>query len=263
MQWTYLPSMTIGGQQVVTASRSELTEALISDCHAFRRNDRPFGPRLVFDINGHGLSLSKTDASYRSALASADIIHADGGFLVTLSKRLNPTPITERSATTDLIHDFALRAREEGIRFFLLGGSEAVNAACARNLEEIYPGLSIAGRHHGYFSHEDADAVIDLINHSGADVVFVGLGKPNEQLFSVKNAHRIRSGWLVTCGGCFNYVAGEYDRAPEWMQRNNIEWLHRMATKPKQFFWRYLTTTPHALWIVATEAMKQRREQKT
>lgn len=261
-RWRELETTIIGGQELVTASRAELAEAMIHDCKV-HRSDGAGRPRLIFDANGHGISLARTNRTYREAVAAADVVHADGGFLVTLSKRLTSRPIAERSATTDLIHDFALRAAEEGIGFFLLGGTEAVNAGCAQKLRDLYPGLSIAGRHHGYFAPEETGTIIEQINSSGADVVFVGLGKPKEQLFCVENAHRIKAGWLVTCGGCFNYITGAYDRAPQWMQRSNIEWLHRMATKPRQFFWRYLTTTPHALWIVATEAVRRRREQKT
>ena len=61
---------------------------------------------------------------------------------------------------------------------------------------------------------------------------------------------RIKAGWLITCGGCFNFITGHYRRAPKWMQDANLEWLHRLATNPKKLFWRYLITTPHAMLIV-------------
>ena len=234
---------------IATASRAEFTDAMVADCVGRRSIGAPPPPRLIFDANGHALSLRETDSSYRNCVDQADVIHADGGFLVSLSKLMTKTPIAERSGTTDMIHDFAARAATDGLSFYLLGGSTAVNAECTNRLEAQYPGLSIVGRRDGYFSEEEVGSVIEDINRVRPDVLWVGLGKPKEQVFSVKWRDRIDAGWLVTCGGCFNYITGDYARAPKWMQNNNLEWLHRMVTNPRQLLWRYLVTTPHALFI--------------
>lgn len=248
---TWVPTQTtnLAGHDMATHSRLGLAEIMARDCKANRPAGFSSGPRLVFDVNGHGLSLASTDADYRAAVMAADILHADGGFLVTLSKLRGDTPIAERSATTDLLHDFAARAEADGLTFYLLGATEAVNKACVQKLEALYPRLRIVGRRNGYFTEAEEAGVVDAINMVKPDVLWVGLGKPKEQYFSVRNAKRLNAGWLVTCGGCFNYVTGAYKRAPDWMQRTNLEWLHRMVTNPRQLFWRYLVTTPHALWL--------------
>jgi N-acetylglucosaminyldiphosphoundecaprenol N-acetyl-beta-D-mannosaminyltransferase len=213
-----------------------------------RREGLP--PSLVFDCNGHAISLSARDPGYRSDLLSADIIHADGAIVVAVSRCLNGPAIRDRSATTDLFLDSLAPAAAKGLRYFLLGGTELVNAACAAIIEQRAPGL-IVGRHHGFLSGEQAECkVVDLINQTGADVLWVGLGKPREQSFCVRYREDLRAGWMVTCGGLFNYVTGDYPRAPQWMQRAGLEWLHRMATNPRQLAWRYLTTNPHALWLM-------------
>lgn len=248
--WQHLPTVALAGHDVVRASRAELVEAMVHDCTSPSAGISH--PRLVFDVNGQGLSLARTDPAYRDAVRHADILHADGGFLVALSRWRTPTPIAERSATTDMMHDFAARAALEGLSFYLLGGTEEVNAECAEKLTAMYPGLHIAGRRNGYFDRSDTSAISDDINASGANVVWVGLGKPYEQQFSVQIRQSLRGGWLITCGGCFNFITGHYRRAPKWMQDANLEWLHRMATRPRQLFWRYAVTTPHALWIALT-----------
>ncbi|MEY4985087.1 MAG: hypothetical protein RIR62_3353 [Pseudomonadota bacterium] len=209
-------------------------------------------PRVVMDVNGHALSLARTDPAYRAQVAQADIIHADGGFLVTLSRRLAGPAIPERSATTDMIHDFAAHFARTGGSFFLLGGEEATNAEAARRLADSYPGLRIAGRHHGYFTDAEEPQVAGLIDRSGADVVWVGLGKPREQAVALRLRDRVSACWIITCGGCFNYITGAYPRAPRWMQKANLEWLHRLATDPRRLFRRYALTNPHALWIALT-----------
>ena len=248
-------SVVVGGLELTTMSRAQLADQMVRDCINARTGEGV--PKLVFDLNGQGLSLAQTDSQYCDALARGDIIHADGGFLVTASKWLARRPIAERSATTDMIGDLAARAAVNGLSFFLLGATEEVNAKCSEVLAAQYPNLRIAGRRHGYFSPDEEAQVVDEINASGADVVWVGLGKPMEQLFCVRQRDRLKAGWLITCGGCFRFVTGHYKRAPIWMQRWNVEWLHRMATNPRQLFWRYLVTTPNALFLALTRTPVQ------
>ena len=179
-------------------------------------------------------------------------MHADGQVIIAASRYLTSSPIPERTATTDFFHDAAKAASTAGLSFFLLGGTEEVNADCARIVKRLYPNLKISGRSHGYFSGAEEGGICEQINASGADIVWVGLGKPREQEFCVRNRDRIKASWLVTCGGCFNYITGKYSRAPQWMQDIGLEWLHRVVMNPRQLFWRYLTTNPHALFLITT-----------
>jgi exopolysaccharide biosynthesis WecB/TagA/CpsF family protein len=108
------------------------------------------------------------------------------------------------------------------------------------------------GRRHGYFSQADEAEICEDINRLGADIVWVGLGIPLEQAFCVRNKHRLDVGWMVTAGGCFNYVTGHYRRAPLWMQKIGFEWLHRLWREPRRLLWRYAFTNPHALFLLLT-----------
>lgn len=252
-RWRPLPHIVVGGLKVALASRAELADAAVADCLAARSAGHTLPPRVIADSNGHALSLRMTDVRYRQALEDADVVHADGASVVVAS-RLRwraPEPVAERSSTTDMIHDLALAAERHGLSFYLLGGAEEVNAGCAMRLSQLYPRLAIAGRRNGYFGPEEEAAVIAGINTAAPDILWVGLGKPAEQLFAARNKGRLKAGWVITCGGCFNYVTGRYKRAPRWMQAAGLEWLHRMATEPRKLFWRYLVTTPHALWLLA------------
>jgi len=242
------PNVMIGGLPVAVTSRAELAAAMVADCMARRASGGGGRSQLVFDANAHGLSLNDTDPAYRAALSQADIVHADGGSIVLASRLLTKQPIPERSATTDMIHDLAAAAAQNGLSFYLLGGTEEVNAACSARLTEIYPALRIAGRRHGYFTASDEEQIVADIAAARPDVLWVGLGKPAEQQFAARHATALNAGWVVTCGGCFNYVTGHYKRAPTWMQRAHLEWVHRMVTNPT-LIRRYLLTTPHAAWL--------------
>lgn len=236
------------GMPAAIVSEAGLVDRLVADCEAGRRGMLPH-PVVVADTNGQAISLYATDSAYAAAIDAADIVHADGQFVVWLSRLAGGQVIPERTATTDFIHAAAAACAEKGLSFFLLGGSEDINARAAEVLVAAHPGLRIAGRQHGYFTEADEPAILERIAQSGADVLWVGLGKPKEQLFVKRLRDRLKCSWIVTCGGCFHFLAGDYRRAPGWMQKAGLEWLHRMATGPRYLVKRYLTTIPHALYL--------------
>lgn len=258
--WKPIRHVYVAGQWVAALSRAGFVDAGHSDAQYAEANGR-VRTRLVFDSNGQGVSLARTNPEFRKALDQADIVHADGQFIVNMSRRYCSEPIPERAPTTDMIHDFARRCEESGRSFYLLGASEETNAECARILQEMYPKLRIAGRHHGFFRGREEEVLADIASKK-PDFLWVGLGKPLEQQFCTKYVDRIDAVWTITCGGCFNFITGDYSRAPEWMQNAGLEWVHRMITQPKHLFWRYLTTTPHALAIALRHSDKRTKVMK-
>jgi N-acetylglucosaminyldiphosphoundecaprenol N-acetyl-beta-D-mannosaminyltransferase len=242
--------VTVGGIRTACVSRTQLTQLMVGDCLAARGGKR--APKLVFASNGHAIAMASSDATFRRQFEAATLIHADGQPVVFASKAMTSSPIPERSATTDFIRDAAMAARDSDLKFFLLGATEAVNAQCAQRLTTDYPGLAIAGRRNGYFAEDEEAAICEAINRSGADVLWVGLGVPLEYEFCIRNKHRLNAGWIVTAGGCFNFVTGEYRRAPGWMQQAGLEWLYRLWREPKRLFWRYAVTNPCALFTILT-----------
>jgi exopolysaccharide biosynthesis WecB/TagA/CpsF family protein len=242
--------VVVGGIRTACLGRAQMSRLMVGDCLAARGGRRH--AKLVFASNGHAIATARHDAHFRENFANADIVHADGQPVVMASKLMTAAPIPERTATTDFIHDAAGMARTHGLRFFLFGSTEEVNSACAERLAEIYPGLKIVGRHHGYFSADQEDAIVEEINAADADVVWVALGVPKEYEFCVKHKDRLKAGWVVTAGGCFNFVTGHYRRAPQWMQAMSLEWLYRLWREPKRLWKRYALTNPVALFTILT-----------
>jgi N-acetylglucosaminyldiphosphoundecaprenol N-acetyl-beta-D-mannosaminyltransferase len=237
--------VVVGGLRTACISRHQLGSLMVGDCLAARGGRRV--AKLVFASNGHAVALAALNSAFRQQLAQADLIHADGEPIVFASRLLTGTPVPERSATTDFLFDAAQAAERHGLKFYLLGSTEEINARAAENLNKTYPGIKIVGRRNGYFPREAEAAICEDINASGADVVWVGLGVPLEYEFCLRNKLRLKVGWVVTCGGCFNFAAGDYVRAPKWMQDNGLEWLHRLWREPRRLFWRYLVTNPVAI----------------
>lgn len=235
----------VGGIRATCYGRGALADLVVLHCRKGVRETR-----TLLDVNGQAIALYHTDPAYAAALDAADLVHADGQAVVLASRLFCRRPITERSATTDLIHDLAARAERDGLSFYLLGATPDVVATAATRLQARYPRLAIAGWRDGYFADDELDTVAADVEASGADIVWLGLGKPREQIVAARLKDRLTRPWIITCGGCFNFLAGTYRRAPRLMQALGFEWLHRALSEPR-LFWRYLTTNPVAVfWIL-------------
>jgi exopolysaccharide biosynthesis WecB/TagA/CpsF family protein len=228
---------------------------MIDDAIAARRRREPDLPKLIFSSNGQGISLAATSRRFAAAMACADVIHADGMSVVLASHLLTSSPLPERVATTDFFHDAAQAAQDAQISFFLLGGSEEENAAACAAARRLFPRLKIAGRHHGYFPAAENASVCKSVTTSGAEVLWVALGKPRQEFWSIENRERLRGvAWIKTCGGLYAFLAGRRRRAPLWMQNVGLEWMFRGVQEPSRLGWRYLVTNPHAMWRMLVDS---------
>lgn len=238
----------VGGFKTAAVTRQQLASMMVSDCLGARQSQESWLPRLVFSSNGQGIALAGKDAGFKSAMDSADIIHADG-MPVVLASRLARCPLPERIATTDFFHDAAEAAVRNGLKFYILGASEAQNARVVEAIRIRYQNLRIVGRHHGYFDEADDEAICAEIRSCQPDVVWVALGKPRQEHWCVRNRNRLKGvGWIKTCGGLYSFLCGDAPRAPTWLQRCGLEWFFRALHDPKRLLWRYLTTNPYALY---------------
>lgn len=237
-----LTTVQVGGFSTALADRDELAVWMCDVCEA-----RPKVPALVFSSNGQGIALSGGNAKYDAAMSAADVIHADGMSVLMASKLLTNSPIRGRSATTDLFHDVARHAQERGLSFFVLGASEDQNARAVTQIRRLYPALNIVGRRNGYFEEAQSGEVCAQIVASGADVVWVGLGKPKQEIWCHENRAALAGvGCLKTCGGLYAFLAGDSSRAPKWVQRIGFEWLFRLMGDPSRLWRRYAITNAQA-----------------
>ena len=133
---------------------------------------------------------------------------------------------------------------EKGYRHYFYGSTEETLTLLKEKLEQAYPGIGIAGMYSPPFrtmSAQEDEEVVARINASGADFVWVGLGAPKQENWMADHQGRV-NGFMVGVGAGFDYFAGNIERAPEWMQKSNLEWLYRLLQDPKRLFKRYLRT---------------------
>lgn len=258
MQTTEIQTTNIGGIETACVDRKGLAQLIGQQC----LQPPPQSSLVIFDCNGHAISIVNNDPKAMELLHTADLIHADGQSIILFSKWTSGPVIPERTATTDMIHDIP-EYFDKVLKHFLLGGKEDIVSKAANIYQKKHPNVEIAGYHHGYFEETFEDELCEIINQSNTDILWVGLGKPKEQEFCVRNKDKLNVSVIITCGGCYNYITGDYARAPLWMQNIGLEWLHRMATMPKQLFFRYLTTNPHAIYCVLINEFRSPKNKDT
>ena len=186
-----------------------------------------------------------------SLLNQADLVLPDGAGVIK-SARILGTPLKEKVAGIDFAGRVMELLQGSGKTLYLLGGKPGVAAAAAEKLREKYPGLVISGYGDGYF--KDEEAVVNKINITGADVLFVCLGAPKQEYFMQRNQEKLQVKFMAGLGGSLDNFAGYVKRAPKWMIAMNLEWLYRLIREPWRF--KRMLRLPKLL-----SAVKKRRKE--
>ncbi len=190
-------------------------------------------PRLIFSQNPEIIMKSLEDEKLASAMRQADILIPDGTGVVWALKRQGYNNV-ERVTGIDLMMKLLNQAQSYFARVYLLGAAENVSAKAALKIKKEFPGVKIAGRHHGFFGKEDLPGILEDINHSQADYLFVALGNPQQEYFLVDNRSALNVPVAVTVGGSLDVLAGKAKRAPVWVQKIKLEWLYRLLMNPRR-----------------------------
>jgi N-acetylglucosaminyldiphosphoundecaprenol N-acetyl-beta-D-mannosaminyltransferase len=171
------------------------------------------------------------DTQLRNVISSADFCICDG-IGVAVAMRLLHGRMISRVTGIQLFCDLAACAEESGLRVFLLGAKPESNQKACEKLKALHPRLQVVGRHHGYFS--DNDAVIKQINDSCADMLFVAMGSPRQEKWLAEYRDKIDAYYCMGVGGSFDVLSGSARRAPRIFCRTGTEWLYRLVTQPKR-----------------------------
>jgi N-acetylglucosaminyldiphosphoundecaprenol N-acetyl-beta-D-mannosaminyltransferase len=231
-----LPTIDLLGMRVASCSEGELLDEI------FAALERRQGGWLV-TANLDFLRRYDRDQRMRALYAEADLRVADGMPLVWAAL-LQGTPLPERIAGSSLVRPFAQRASQQGRRLYFLGGAEGTAEATARLLTEAYPGLKVAGHSSPWLPTEPDDEAVEptrqALTEARPDLVLVALGSPKQEWLINKLRRCLPACWFVGVGMSFSFATGQMRRAPEWMQRSGLEWVHRLASEPRRLGKRYL-----------------------
>ena len=235
-------SITILGVRVDDVTYEET----LARIEAFIQEDRP---HQVVTVNPEFIVAAQSDAEFREILNGADLALPDGIGIVWASRLLNRRrPLRERVAGSDLVPRVAALAAGRGCRLFLLGAAPGVAKAAAERLRAQYPGLTIAGTHAGSPSPDEEDGIVALVREARPHVLFVAYGAPAQDRWIARNLARLGVPVCMGVGGAFDFIAEVAVRAPVWMQRLGLEWLHRLWREPWR--WRRMLALPRFVWMV-------------
>ena len=193
------------------------------------------------------------DENMRTLLNSAELMLPDGAGVVLASKILK-TPLKQKVAGVDFADGLLGVLETTGQSLYLLGSKPGIGELAAQKMMQKHPRLKIAGIADGYF--QDEAPVIDKINASGADVLFVCLGAPKQEQFMARHQKALHVKLMAGLGGTLDSFAGTVKRAPKWMIRLNLEWLYRLIKEPKRF--KRMLRLPKYLWAVVCKRIRGR-----
>ncbi len=215
----------------------------------------------VLACNVHTVMMSQNDDSYRRINNEADIALADGKPLVWAAGLLQKAKII-RIPGRELMSSLCDESLKGGYSHYFLGGREPVLHALMDRLKAKCPGLNIAGFYSPPFrplTREEDARVIQMINESNADIVWVGLGAPKQELWIGEHFGKIKAPVMVAVGAAFDFLAGNVRQAPQWMQKAGLEWLYRFSVDPHRLWRRYVYNNPKFLYLLICQAFGLRK----
>jgi lipopolysaccharide heptosyltransferase II len=214
----------------------------------------------VATVNPEFVMAARRDPIFRVILERATLCLPDGVGLLWAARWLGGR-LPERVTGSDGVPMIAGRAAEKGWRIFLLGAAPGVAERTAAILSGRYPGLQVAGTYAGSPAAEEEAGIVARVNAAEADILLVAYGAPKQDKWIARNLPRLRVGVAMGVGGSFDFISGEAARAPAWMRRWGLEWLHRLWREPWR--WRRMVALPRFALAVLVDGLRGSRRQGT
>ena len=189
------------------------------------------GTHYVVTPNPEIVEVCRENPVARDAVNRADLVLPDGIGVIKGAAILG-TPLKERTPGVEFAAGLMGKMAQQGKSLYLLGAKPGVADLAGQRLVQRYPGLRIAGTHDGYFQEDGP--VVDAIRQSGADVVFVCLGAPKQELWMAKNGPATGAHLLCGLGGSLDVFAGVVERAPKFWSDHGLEWFYRLCKEPRR-----------------------------
>ncbi len=197
------------------------------------------------------------DKEYCDIVNNADMVTADGMPLVWFGHWRGAKTVG-RTYGPDLMNIFCALSEAKGYKHFFYGGSSQTNRLLVKSLKDRFPKLLIVGQYAPAFmacQQKEKSQVIDQINASGADVLWVGLGSPKQDFWMALHRGEITVPVIIGVGAAFDFLSGTKAQAPRWMQKSGLEWLFRLCCEPSRLGRRYLFGNIGFLYLLITKEL--------
>jgi len=211
--------------------------------------------------SAHGIVFSHHDPELREALADAWRVLPDGYPVAWMARRTG-APRALRVAGTDFMSAVFERGQDAGLRHFLFGSTPEVLGRLESQLVERFPRAEIVGSLSPSFTPlepEEARRDLERIAAAQPHLVWLGFSTPKQDLWMRRYAAQLAPALALGVGAAFDFNAGTKKRAPEWMQRTGLEWLHRLSSEPTRLAGRYARITSEFVGRAALDLLRRRR----
>ncbi len=218
-------------------------------------------PLHLMGVNADKINEVNQNEKMKEIVNKCGIINADGASVVLASKYLKNT-LPERVAGIDLMMDLVKLSENKKYSIYLLGAKQEIVEKTESVLKEKFPNLIIKGIHNGYFKKEEWKDISKDIKDREPDFVFVGITSPIKEYLIEYLQNDGNDCVFMGVGGSFDVISGNIPRAPQWMQKMNLEWLFRVMQEPKRLFKRYFIGNTVFIRAVIKEKRKQKKENR-
>lgn len=213
------------------------------------RNVKNLSGDYICVSNVHTTVTAYEDQEYCKVQNGGIMAIPDGGPLSSVGQKRGFKNM-KRTTGPSLMGEIFKISAAEGYRHYFYGSTDETLEKLYSVLTESYPGIQIAGMYSPPFRPmtEDEDKeIVERINETKPDFVWVGLGAPKQEKWMAAHQGRVE-GLMIGVGAGFDYHAGNIERAPEWMQKSNLEWVYRLLQDPRRLFGRYWHTNTKFIW---------------
>lgn len=202
-------------------------------------------PSQIVTLNSLMFNFAYEDPVLCQSICNAAVVIPDSIGIVWATKFLTGQS-TRRYAGIDLFDNLCSMSQKSSYSIFFLGSKPGIAEDTAYKIRQEYPDLKIAGTHHGYFSEQENDSIIERVRSSNPDILFVGLDVPRQEKWISSNLAKLNVPVVMGVGGSFDVISGHLMRAPKWLQKVELEWFFRFIQQP----WRIIRIKDLPLFVI-------------
>ena len=226
----------IFGIEINNLSMAQALEKIVASAQGSEKQSFAF-------VNADCLNRATRNAAYGRVLSRQSMVFADGSG-IRMAGLMRGINVVGNVNGTDMFPLLCKEASEKGLSIFLLGSAPGVADTVAKNMMQQFPALKIAGTQDGYFKAEETEQVINAINASSADILFVAMGAPRQEMWIETHHARLLPSVAIGVGGLFDFYSGRISRAPVWLREAGFEWIWRFLQEPLRMWRRYFIWNP-------------------
>nr|WP_106785154.1 WecB/TagA/CpsF family glycosyltransferase [Lysinibacillus timonensis] len=243
-----IPTCNILGVNIAAVNMEWLLRYL--EDHVKSENGNKLAGDYICVSNVHTTVTAYDDKIYRDIQNGGLLAIPDGGPLSSIGRKRGYMNMS-RTTGPSLMEELFKVSVVNGYRHFFYGSTKETLEKLNNHLTMEYPGIKIAGMYSPPFRSLDPkedEEIIKQINNTNPDFIWIGLGAPKQEKWMASHQGKM-NGLMIGVGAAFDYLAGNIARAPQWMQKRNLEWLYRLIQEPRRLFKRYLHTNTKFIWL--------------